>query len=198
MEYAPLGNSNLTLTYRIQPVVTAPTLTIKPVSSEGLTGAQIFMGHLDNAHVHMWGSVAASSRQTYATGWARWRQFANILGTGYDMVPMPQGLDNVVLEGLSWPEAFVIAFLSYLRDGHDNHRVVEPSAASNYLSGARFFLRNHNVDTAFVDGSEAIKTVKKGMMLSFRALEGNKVADRAILPFTLDLIAQCVTHIVKW
>lgn len=197
MEYVPLGDSNLTLTYRMQPVVTAPALTIKPVSSEGLTGAQIFMGHLGNAHVHMWGSVAPSSRQTYATGWARWRQFANIVGTGYDMEPMPLELGHWVLEGLSWPEAFVIAFLSYLRDGHDNHRVIEPSAASNYLSGARFFLRNHNVDTAFVDGSEAIKTVKKGMMLSFRALEGNKMAYRAILPFTLDLIAQCVTHILS-
>ncbi len=75
--------------------------------------------------------------------------------------------------------------------------MIEPSASSNYVSGARVFLRNHNVDTAFVDGSEAITTVKKGMMLSFWALEGNKVADRALLPFTLDLIAQCMTHILS-
>ena len=31
------------------------------------------------------------------------------------------------------------------------------------------------------------------MRLAFRAADGNKVADRVRLPFTLDLIEQCVT-----
>ena len=48
------------------------------------------------------------------------------------------------------------------------------------------------MDTSFMEGSEAITTVKRGMMLSFRATSGNLVADRVVLPFTLDLIAECI------
>ena len=106
------------------------------------------------------------------------------------MVAVPRGIAEA-LEGLSWPEACVIAFLSFLRDGSDRRGVVEPATAFNYLCGARFFLKNHNVDT-FMESSEAISTVKRGMMLSFRATSGNLVADRVILPFTLDLITDCI------
>jgi len=107
------------------------------------------------------------------------------------MARVPPGI-AAALDGLSWPEACVIAFLSFLRDGSDRRGVVEPSTAFNYLCGARFFLKNHNVDTSFMEGSEAITTVKRGMMLAFRATSGNQVADRVILPFTLDLIVDCI------
>jgi len=174
----------------------APQLVVVPVVTCGLTPSQIFLAHLSNAHVHMWGSVAVSSRQTYATGWNRWCEFAVVMGSSFDMRVIPDGV-MAVLDGLSWREAFVIAFLSYLRDGGDDHRMVEPSTVSNYLSGARFFLKNHNVDTSFVEGSEAIATVKRGMLLAFRAADGNKVADRVTLPFTLDLIGQCLTCVLS-
>jgi hypothetical protein len=173
----------------------APQLEIVPVVTCGLTPTQIFLAHLSNAHVHMWGSVAISSRETYSTGWRRWCEFAEIMGSSFDMRVIPAGV-LTALEGLSWREAFVIAFLAYLRDGNDDHRVVEPSTVSNYLSGARFFLKNHNVDTSFVEGSEAVATVKRGMMLAFRAGDGNKVADRVRLPFTLDLIAKCMSEVL--
>jgi hypothetical protein len=139
----------------------------------------------------MWGSVAPTSRQTYALGWARWREFVTVIGTDFAMAAVPRGIAEA-LEGLSWPEACVIAFLSFLRDGSDRRGVVEPATAFNYLCGARFFLKNHNVNTSFMEGSEAISTVKRGMMLSFRATSGNLVADRVILPFTLDLITDCI------
>ena len=89
-----------------------------------------------------------------------------------------------------------MAFLSYLRDGSDDFRPVEPATAFNYLTGARFFLKNHNVDTSVVDSSEAIKITKHGMMLAFRTTEGNKVADRVTLPFTLDLIDKCIREVL--
>jgi len=194
--FAPLEGTGLVLTLRERPTMVAPQLVVIPVITCGLTPGQIFLAHLSNAHVHMWGSVAVSSRQTYATGWNRWCEFAVVMGSSFDMRVIPSGV-MAALEGLSWREAFVIAFLSYLRDGGDDHRVIEPSTVSNYLSGARFFLKNHNVDTSFVEGSEAIATVKRGMLLAFRAADGNKVADRVTLPFTLDLIGQCLTCVLS-
>ena len=186
----------MSLSLRVRPEMRVPPKTIVPVVSEGLSPGQTFMAHLGNAHVHMWGSVAVSSRQSYATGWKRWCEFAHTMGSSYDMRVIPCGVLEA-LEGLPWEEAFVIAFLSYLRDGNDDSQVVEPATVFNYLAGARFFLKNHNVDTSFVERSEAIATVKRGMMLAFRALEGNKVADRVTLPFTLDLVVQCLTNVLS-
>ena len=90
-----------------------------------------------------------------------------------------------------------MAFLSYLRDGSDDFNPIEPASAFNYLTGARFFLKNHNVDTSIVDSSGAIQITKQGVMLAFRTTTGNKVADRVTLPFTLDLIEKCVREVLS-
>jgi hypothetical protein len=60
------------------------------------------------------------------------------------------------------------------------------------LHGARFYLKQLNIDTSIVESSPAIRSELHGMRLAFRAAEGNRVADRVRLPFTLDLIAKCV------
>jgi hypothetical protein len=130
----------------------------------------VLLAHLANAHVHMWGSVAVTSRQTYSLGGARWCEFVSVIGTDAAMTVVPPGL-TAALDGLSWPEACVIAFLSFLRDGGNRRGVVEPATAFTYLCGAKFFLKNHNVDTSFMEGSEAITTVKRGMM-RFEQLRG--------------------------
>jgi hypothetical protein len=111
-----LTGTGLVLTLRKQPVFEAPRLQIVPVGSQGMAPRDIFLAHLANAHVHMWGSVAPTSRQTYSLGWARWREFVAVIGTDVAMSVVPPGI-AVALDGLSWPEACVIAFLSFLRDG---------------------------------------------------------------------------------
>ena len=74
---------------------------------------------------------------------------------------------------------------------------MESHTAFHNLTGARFALKCHHIDTAFVDKSEALRMVKQSMLLSFRVQQGNAVADRQHLPFTLDLIQECITHVLK-
>ena len=56
-----------------------------------------------------------------------------------------------------------------------------------------FYLKQLHIDTSIVESSPAIRSELHCMRLAFRASEGNRVADRVRLPFTLDLIAKCVT-----
>ena len=46
---------------------------------------------------------------------------------------------------------------------------------------------------AIVESSFAIRSKLHGTRLALRASQGNRVAGRVCLPFTLDLIAKCVT-----
>ena len=167
-------------------------LEVVPVQLGVQTPGAVFLGLLSNARVHIWNSVAVTTRKTYSVGWNRWREFTFNINTDVGLTFVPGDIVGH-LEGLGWKEACFMAFLSYLRDGNGTHGAVEPNTVSNYLHGARFFLKQLNVDTSIVESSPAIRTELHGMRLAFRAADGNKVADRVRLPFTLDLIEQCVT-----
>ncbi len=95
-----LTGTRMVLTLREQPILEAPRLKIVPVVSQGAAPRDIFLAHLANAHVHMWGSVAQTSRRTYALGWARWHEFVSVIGTDFAMARVPQGI-TAALEGLS-------------------------------------------------------------------------------------------------
>jgi hypothetical protein len=83
----------------------------------------------------------------------------------------------------SLPECCVLSFLAHLKINIG----VSGSTACNYLSGVRFMLLNSNVDVAFMDRSNAIKTTRAGMHLLHRA--ESKEADTKRLPLTCEMIA---------
>ena len=180
------------LTLRERPITPASQLEVVPIRPDGMAPHHFFQGLLSNARVDIWNCVAKSTRQTYSVGWNRWREFVFDINTdiGLTFIP-PELVGN--LEGLAWAEACFMAFLSYLLDGSGSHGTVEPSTVSNYLHGARFYLKQLNIDTSIVETSPAIRSELHGMRLAFRAAEGNRVADRVRLPFTLDLIAKCTS-----
>ena len=173
-------------------VIPKLSIVLRRVSAQAVTPSEAFLGHLQNSRVHMMESVAPSSRKQYATGFNRWQLFVYEIGTTWDMQVVPEGV-SAALCGLSFTVACFVGFLAFLRDGGDNNEPIEPHSACNYMAGARFFLKNHNVDTSECDASEAIKTTKQGMRLAFRTQHGNTVADRQRLPFTMDLIVFCIT-----
>ena len=183
--------AGIVLTLKERPLVTNIDLALVPVSARIQTASECFLGRLHNGHVHMLNSVNPNSRAQYEVGFRRWQRFTAESETSWDMVLVPPGVSEH-LDGLSFPEACVVGFLSFLRDGGDDNAHIESSAVSNYLAGTRFYLKNRNMDTRFVDTSVAIKTTKQGMLLQFRAQAGNKVADRKRLPFTLHLIQVCI------
>ena len=67
------------------------------------------------------------------------------------MSATPPGVSTLSgnMGNMSFQEACVIGFLSYLRDA--SYDAVEPHTAFNYLTGARFALKCHHVDTTFVE-----------------------------------------------
>ena len=103
---------------------------------------------------------------TYSVGWNRWREFVFDINTDIGLTFIPPEFVGK-LEGLGWTEACFMAFISYLRDGSGSHGTVEPSTVSNYLHGARFYLKQLNIDTSIVESSPAIRSELHGMRLAF-------------------------------
>ena len=82
----------------------------------------------------------------------------------------------------SLPESCVLSFLAHLKINIG----ISGTTACNYLSGVRFMLLNSNIDIAFMDRSNAIKTTRAGMHLMDRA--ESKEADTKRLPLTCEMI----------
>ena len=82
----------------------------------------------------------------------------------------------------SLPESCVLSFLAHVKINVG----ISGTTACNYLSGVRFMLLNSNIDIAFMDRSNAIKTTRAGMHLMDRA--ESKEADTKRLPLTCEMI----------
>ena len=134
-------------------------------------------------------SVADGSRNSYKTGWLKWLQFVRLIKTSPLLDKIPRDfLKPGVSNGLSFPVAAAISFLSYLTD-HDFGVCVTPSTALNYWSAVRFHLLIYSdLDVKTFDDSRPLKAARKGLMNKWYSDTSNLLAARRTLPFTLDLI----------
>ena len=145
---------------------------------------------LDNASVFCWNAVAASSRATYQSGWRHWLRWNVLFGTNATMTKIsPAWTDLVESSPFSYQEACFLSFMAYLRQEIG----VAPGSVSTYLAGTAFMLRVSNVDTSFIEKSQAIKMTRTGMFVAYRITAGKMVQDTVTLPFTVDMIIAAIT-----
>lgn len=140
---------------------------------------------LGDAKVYILNSVVPSTMDQYKVGVKHFLEFMHIFGTNVTMTVKPvQWYRNPHLHCYTFIETVVMSFLAYLRSDPK----VEPLTAINYLSACRKYWINCNVDVREIDNSVVIKDERAGMVKLWRAVEGNKAADRLTLPFGVDMI----------
>ena len=181
-------STNLSL--NIAPQSTSKTTTIK----RNQQPLALFSSVLSAAQDSVLASITPQSRCSYSTGQKRWLEFTTAIGTNPSMSIIPAGV-STLLNGLSWHEAVVMGFLSYLH--HTEVDSITPNSACTYLSAVIFMLQCMNVDTSFIDSSVPIARCKKGMRLAFRLAGGNEVAKGKKLPFLLDMIHACIQYVLS-
>ena len=156
------------------------TQPLPPITS--IISPQEFMRQtLHNARVFMFQSVQPSTRNSYWTGWNHWLKWVPLFGTNYTMSIIPPDFYSDKDNTFSLPESCVLSFLAHLKINVG----ISGTTACNYLSGVRFMLLNSNIDIAFMDRSNAIKTTRAGMHLMDRA--ESKEADTKRLPITCEM-----------
>ena len=171
-------------------VVTHPlghrtNIPINTALSESSSRDSFWNRTIGDARVYMFNCVKETTQKTDQTGWTHYLRFIELFGTNELATKKPsEWLLHSELHCYSFLETVVMAFLAYLRSDVR----VEPQSAIHYVSACRFYWLNSNVDIRVLDNSVALKAQRAGMNNVWRALEGNKVADRVSMPFNVQMI----------
>ena len=151
---------------------------------------------LNSSHELLLSSVTQSSRYTYRVGWKNWVHYASFIGSDPYLSTIPIGYEDSfspLLRLSSFAITAAVGFLSYLTDP-DFGICIQPKSAMIYWSAARYHLHvSRRIDITMFDDSPSLKAARKGLVNQWQSFDGNSIAERRTLPFTLDAILRAQT-----
>jgi len=163
-------------------------------TTQAAEGPAAFLSRsLQNAMYIATRCVAPGSHESYSVGYRRWLLFCKCGGVDptLKVVSPQQSALVATAPGGDVKLAVIVAFLGFLVDDLG----LDPSSASNYLSGVRHHFRITflNIDV-FAD--PVVSQVKHGYELDWRASHG-LVSEKRRLPFLISMVDIMYKHVLN-